>query len=231
MPQNGVIVLKPARSWNLGGTMYAFDAVISEQHTSELTITDSPIETGSTISDHAYLMPGRLVIKGVVSDTPIKASWYDEDGNFTPPYSDQWSNQGDGPFRSLTAWQILKLIQAAAVPFDVQTGLQLYNNILIQRLETETTSQTAGALIFTADLREIQIVSTAYTTVPPRAAKPKRQGAAKKAVATKPGDSVPVDPDAFVGPPLPPEQQRSWVLQGLSKLGFSGFGLGTGGGQ
>ena len=44
------------------------DATIQENHTSELKITDNPIESGATISDHCYLAPKQITIKGVIVD-------------------------------------------------------------------------------------------------------------------------------------------------------------------
>ena len=39
-----------------------FDAVISENHTSEIEITANPIETGSEVNDHAYIKPKQVII-------------------------------------------------------------------------------------------------------------------------------------------------------------------------
>ena len=44
------------------------DATTSEAHTSEMTITDNPIESGALVSDHAIRQPAQVTITGVVVD-------------------------------------------------------------------------------------------------------------------------------------------------------------------
>jgi hypothetical protein len=39
------------------------DVTIEEQHSDELNITEHPVETGSPISDHAYMTPPEVTIK------------------------------------------------------------------------------------------------------------------------------------------------------------------------
>jgi hypothetical protein len=219
----GVYVKPLLGAWNVGGTMYLFDAVISEQHTSELTITDSPVETGATISDHAYMLPHHLTIRAGVSDTPMNPNWYNDDGTRNFPASDLFS-QG-GPWRSVNAWMALTMLQAAAVSFDVQTGLQLYRNMMCTRLDADQDRTKAGVLFFTADLREVMIVSTDTVMVQPRKQKPHMQAAPKKEKGKKNnGDEMP-----FTGPPLPAQYDQSWALKLMNQFTGSGSGFGVGG--
>ncbi len=44
------------------------DVVTTEEHTSELSITDNPIESGAEIADHAVVKPKQVTIVGVVVD-------------------------------------------------------------------------------------------------------------------------------------------------------------------
>lgn len=44
------------------------DVVTTEEHTSELSITDNPIESGAEIADHAVAKPKQVTIVGVVVD-------------------------------------------------------------------------------------------------------------------------------------------------------------------
>ncbi len=44
------------------------DAEIAEGHTSDLRITDNPVESGAEVSDHAVLMPKTFTIEGVIVD-------------------------------------------------------------------------------------------------------------------------------------------------------------------
>ena len=52
---------------------FVFDATLGETHESTLNITENPIETGESISDHAFLSPKPVVISGImVSYDPPK---------------------------------------------------------------------------------------------------------------------------------------------------------------
>lgn len=143
-----------------------FDAVFEERHESELEVTDNPVETGVIVSDHAFMKPERLTIRAGVSDTPLRVQAND-------PYS-------AGVARSREAFRLLQELQAKAEPFDVQTGLKLYRNMLVIALRTGQDVTTANALLFEAELREILIVSTEAVTYPPRKAGPTKQQASKK---------------------------------------------------
>lgn len=48
-----------------------FDASVSEQHGSESTVTDHPVETGANIIDHIRDLPSTLRIEGVLVDFPL----------------------------------------------------------------------------------------------------------------------------------------------------------------
>lgn len=47
---------------------FVFDVVMEENHHSELKVTDNPVESGSQISDHAYLMPRPIEFSGIMVD-------------------------------------------------------------------------------------------------------------------------------------------------------------------
>lgn len=122
-----------------------FDAVFEETHDSELSVTDNPVETGVVISDHAFMLPLGLNINAGVSDSPLHET-------FNDPYS--------GNKRSVKAYELLTALQRSAEPFDVQTGLKLYRNMVCQKITTLQDKESAGALIFSAQLREVIIVKT-----------------------------------------------------------------------
>jgi len=50
------------------------DCSVQETHERTATLTQSPVEDGSTISDHVILLPKRLTIEGIVSSTPLGAA-------------------------------------------------------------------------------------------------------------------------------------------------------------
>jgi hypothetical protein len=149
----------------MGGLV--FDAVFEEAHTSDMEVTDNPVETGVVVSDHAYLKPKMVTLSAGVSDVLLRP----RDGD----------DFGGGQSRSRKAFELLKALQAQAEPFDLQTGLALYTNMVCTSIKTKQDKDSGLALIFEATLREVLIVSTQVVKYPPRAAgAPSRQAKDKK---------------------------------------------------
>ncbi|MGE4448566.1 MAG: phage baseplate protein [Azospira sp.] len=160
---------------SMGGLV--FDAVFEETHEADLEVTDNPVETGVVVSDHAFMKPLRVKISAGVSDTPLAAVTDD-------PFA---SDAG----RSRRAFELLTELQRRAEPFDLQTGLKLYENMVCTSIRTSQDKDSSGALLFTAELREVIIVYTQVVTYPPR--KPgatKRQAGPKKDKGEQQGKEV-----------------------------------------
>ena len=160
---------------SMGGLV--FDAVFEETHEADLEVTDNPVETGVVVSDHAFMKPLRVKISAGVSDTPLAAVTDD-------PFA---SDAG----RSRRAFELLTELQKRAEPFDLQTGLKLYENMVCTSIRTSQDKDSSGALLFTAELREVIIVYTQVVTYPPR--KPgatKRQSGPKKDKGEQQGKEV-----------------------------------------
>lgn len=124
----------------IGG--FIFDAVLDLRHQSTLTITEHPVETGATISDHAFINPRQLTIQIGMSDVA-----HDIIG-------DKFSQ---GNSRSITAYQELKNLQISRMPFQVITRLDTYDNMLIKRMDTADDYTTRWGLKVVIELIEIYI--------------------------------------------------------------------------
>lgn len=125
---------------NIGG--WFFDAYLRMEHTSRLTITDQPVQTGSALADHAYLQPRELTMDVGMSD--VARSFVP--GQFTQRNS-----------RSVSAFEVLKQLQALRVPIQVHTRLGLYENMLIEVLSSPDDFKTLGGLRCTVTFREILV--------------------------------------------------------------------------
>lgn len=141
-----------------------FDATFEESHTSELEVTDNPTETGVVVSDHAFMKPLRVSVTAGVSDVLLPS------GN--PDY-------GGGEGRSQTAFELLSALQKEAEPFDVQTGLRVYENMVCTSIRTSQNKDSSGIFYFQAELREVLIVSTESASYPPVKAGATQQQASK----------------------------------------------------
>ena len=187
---------------SMGGLV--FDAVFEETHEAELEVTDNPVETGIVVSDHAFMKPLKVTLSAGVSDTPLKG-WGGGyqiaqgalSGGGSGAGKDFWSRSAtNDPFasdagRSKRAYELLTELQKRAEPFDLQTGLKLYKNMVCTSVRTSQDKDSSGALLFTAELREVIVVYTQVVKYPPR--KPgatKRQASAKKDKGEQQGKEV-----------------------------------------
>lgn len=125
-----------------------FDAVFNEYHESTLQVTANPVDTGRLIHDHAFLDPKRVTIQAGVSDTPVNVF-----GSFTAL----------GDQRSVGAFESLLALQSLREPFDIQTGLKLYKNMICTSIRTEQHVDNSSVLEFVADCQEVIITNTQTT--------------------------------------------------------------------
>lgn len=147
------------------GTALMFDAVFEESHDSDLEITDNPVENGVLVSDHAYMKPLGLTISAGVSDAQLHKS------DSKDPFATDLNSKNNLGSRTQNAFAALKLLQKQAEPFSIQTGLMLYENMLVKSIKTSQDVSTSSAFIFTAELREVLIVGTKFVSYTPTPAK------------------------------------------------------------
>lgn len=122
---------------------------IEEIHQDDIVITDHPVEQNASISDHAYKRPVELILRCGWSNSSFDAGFNDE---YVQEIYDQ-----------------LLALQNARTPFPVQTGKRFYPTMLIESLQTTTNEKTESALFIQARLREVIIVQTTTTVLPPLA--------------------------------------------------------------
>lgn len=132
-----------------------------EAYSDELTITEHPVENGANISDHAIKRPREVVIKCGWSNADYAALL----GTSAARLLNGYPSNGD--YVNSIYSQLISL-QESREPMTVVTSRRMYNNMLIGSLTVVNDMKTTGALMCTATLREIIIVSTRATTLPPR---------------------------------------------------------------
>ncbi len=127
---------------NIGG--WFFDAFLEMTHTSTLTITQHPVQSGSTISDFAYLQPRTLSMNIGMSDVAQSII----PGQFS-----------GGSSRSVQAYDVLKQLQQLRIPIQVYTRLGLYENMLVETLTVNEDYTTPNGLRVTVDLSELLVAT------------------------------------------------------------------------
>lgn len=130
----------------------------------ELQITEHPVELGANINDHAFKRPSELVIRCGWSNSSLDALLGAVDGLLTALSGGDafGSDYVSGVYNQLLA------LQQSRSPFSVATGKRIYQNMLMRSLHTTTDDKTENVLMVTMVCREILIVHTRATTLPPR---------------------------------------------------------------
>lgn len=130
------------------------DAVIEENVRHDATVTRHPVEAATRdgirraeIADHVVLEPDTYTMRGVVSDFPI--TWR----QVRDPYA-----ESSAETRSISAYQLLRRHQRTREPFDVEWGLGILKNMVIESLQVPRSARNRRAIEFTAELVEVPVV-------------------------------------------------------------------------
>lgn len=135
------------RQRSIGG--FIANVTVEEVGRDELVITDHPVEQSADISDHAFKKPVSVTIRCGYSNSSLQAL-----GN--PNYVQDVYHQFLG-------------LQASRQSFDVITGKRAYTNMLMTSITQRTDEKWENALELLVECREIIIVQTQATTLPPAA--------------------------------------------------------------
>lgn len=147
---------------SIGGIQ--LDAVISETHNTDITITRNPIELGAKITDNAIVEPKKVTIVADVSDTPLN------------PLAGTQVIESDGRVGSSTTSNITRSNAAYAAivelaekrePIQLQTKLKLYENMLITNINVTQDKDTSRIVSMNITLEEIIIVESKTVFIPP----------------------------------------------------------------
>jgi hypothetical protein len=132
---------------------YVFDAFFSVQHDTTLTITKHPVQTGASVSDHAYMEPKQLTFEIGMSDVMQSII----SGQFT-----------DHQSRSVSAYNTLRKLQEQRIPVQVVTRLGVYQNMLIETISAPDDYKTMYGLKATVTMQEILVVQVATVKISAR---------------------------------------------------------------
>jgi hypothetical protein len=125
---------------NTTATTFYFDAILRMDHVQEVRITDHPVQNGASISDHAFLLPARLILEIGMSDVMQSYS------------NGQYSG---GNSRSVTCYQQLLQIAGLRIPFTLTTRLNTYQNMLIESIHAPDDAKTWHGLRARVQFRQV----------------------------------------------------------------------------
>jgi len=132
-----------------------------EAHQDELQITEHPVEKGAQINDHAFKLQPEVTIQCGWSNADFAALIGTLESIFTGgglPSADYIS----------TVYSQLLALQETRQPFDVVTSMRMYRDMLFKSLRMVKDQKTGAALSVTATLKQIRIVQTQATKLPPK---------------------------------------------------------------
>lgn len=135
-------------------------ATLEEIHNSTVQITEHPVELGAEITDHAFKKPDEVVLRCAWSNSSPQALL----GTVQRLFSGELS----GADYVSDVYSQLRELQEARMPFEIVTTTRRYQNMLITALQVTRDQKTGNALVCTATCREVIIVQTKATTLPPR---------------------------------------------------------------
>lgn len=135
-------------------------ATLEEIHNSTVQITEHPVELGAEITDHAFKKPDEVVLRCAWSNSSPQALL----GTVQRLFSGELS----GADYVSDVYSQLRELQEARTPFEIVTTTRRYQNMLITALQVTRDQKTGNALVCTATCREVIIVQTKATTLPPR---------------------------------------------------------------
>ncbi|XTZ36841.1 phage baseplate protein [Salmonella enterica] len=144
------------------------DVIVTEKHVDTLEITQHPVEMGAPITDHAYKLPGEVVMEvgfaggGLLGKSPQER------------------------------YQQLLDLQAKRLPFDVITGKRIYKNMLLRAIEVSTDVATENVLSATLTLSEVLITNPQVVYVADK--QDMKEGATTSAIAHT-GTKTPTPPE------------------------------------
>lgn len=136
------------------------DLAIRERHRDSLGITAHPIQTGSAITDHAFVMQPEFSLEFGWSNSSIQA--IGEDFTNTSLSTILSGNLGEGYVSQVYA--AILMLQSSRQLCTVTTGKRSYKNVLIESVETYTDADSAYSMIITMNCKALQLVSVATTS-------------------------------------------------------------------
>jgi hypothetical protein len=145
-----------------------FDAVTEETHNWTNTVTSSPVEDGSNITDNILQDPRKITLTGVITNAPI----FNTNTSTTPgvPSTNERtiSSVDDAPQETIVnrVFGLLSDLMVKGELVSVFTRYIVYTDMAITSINIPRTVGIGEAIVFTIDFQEVRIVSTQNVAVP-----------------------------------------------------------------
>lgn len=159
------LIEKRKRSFGNANDTFKDYIVFEEMHEDELEITNSPIEQGAAITDHAYQLPAKLTIKIGWSNSPSEPGLLGGIRGLINTGQIVVSNiLGESSSQINEIYTRLLKCQSSREPVSVFTGKREYTDMLIKSLMTTTDKNSENYLSVTVSFQQIIRVTTSVIT-------------------------------------------------------------------
>ena len=150
------------------------DVTMDESHEWQNDVTTNPVETGSPIADHIQIMPDKLRITGMISDSSISDA-----------VIKQFSGIDGTQFltRVQTAFDVLRKLKEDRKLITVYTKFKVYTDMALTSLSIPRNNQTGDSIQFSVEFVHVRIVNTQTIDMP--GINPKKTAKTGKSVQTK----------------------------------------------
>jgi hypothetical protein len=130
----------------------ALDATLSHGIRRSAEITEYPVEEGSNVSDHKQNAPVAVTVDGFVSNNPVSLLSF----GLVPQQDDT---------RSKSAYDALVETFDNDELVQVQSELEIFDDMMMRSLDVPRDRATANALQFTAEFQKVERVGTLVVEV------------------------------------------------------------------
>lgn len=129
------------------GNRFLFDAVFSAAHSVSVSVTNHPVQSGASVSDHAWVEPETVSLSVGVSDAMTDASAPTDES------------------RSVSAFRKLRELAHARRPLTLVTRLCVYSNMLVESVSCEESTDTMSALRAEITLKRVSMAQVSEMSV------------------------------------------------------------------
>lgn len=128
---------------------------LTETHAYESRTSQYPVQSGSTIIDNVIQSPTVVTMRVLVSDTPIEVST----ARISVGEGDTISSEYTGTqgIISITTMEALTRLQNLRAPSTLVTGIKVYENMVLTKMDIPRTEKTGRALFFNLEFTEILV--------------------------------------------------------------------------
>lgn len=134
----------------VAGSKYFTDCTVDIQHEFANSVTEHPVETGESFSDHVQRRNNRFTVNGVFSEIPLRG--YQGD---TLPVQE----------RVAAAYEFLKRLRDERLKFTLVSKYESYPDCVVENLSIPTTAENSSSLFFTLSVVQIRTAKTTLVNI------------------------------------------------------------------